>query len=423
MNNLTQLDQASIWHPFTPLLGHREPLVVTSARGCYLHTQEGRQILDAISSWWVNLHGHANPYIANAIALQAQHLEHVIFAGFTHEPAIRLAERLLQILPPNQSKVFFSDNGSTATEVAMKMSFQYFYNQGIERPKIIAFEGAYHGDTFGAMSVGDRSPFNAPFNPYLFQVEFIPLPTDENEEAIFKQFQDLVTSGAIAAFIFEPLVQGASGMRMYSATWLDRAISLAQENEVICIADEVFTGFGRTGKLFASDYLTAKPDIICLSKGITGGFLPLGVTTCTDKIQAAYRTNDLMKTFFHGHSYTANPITCAAANASLDLLLSVDCQASIQLIANKHTQFIADNGQLPLFRKIRQLGTILAMEIAQSGETSYVHEARNALYYYFLDRDILLRPLGNVLYVVPPYVITDAELDRVYKTIIDLQKN
>ncbi|GAB4185555.1 MAG: adenosylmethionine--8-amino-7-oxononanoate transaminase [Thermoflexibacter sp.] len=417
------MNDSAIWHPFTPLIGHREPLLVTSAQGCYLHTSDGRKILDAISSWWVNLHGHAHPCIAEAIASQANQLEHVIFAGFTHEPAIRLANRLLQILPFNQSKVFFSDNGSTATEVAMKMAFQYFYNQKIHKPKIIAFEGAYHGDTFGAMSVGDRCPFNAPFHPYLFEVEFIPLPNKENEESVFALFKTLISSGEIGAFIFEPLVQGASGMRMYSAAWLDQAIAFAQANEVICIADEVFTGFGRTGKLFASDYLSCKPDIICLSKGITGGFMPLGVTTCTAQIQSAYYSEDILKTFFHGHSYTANPLACAAANASLDLLLSEQCQSDIRRITLCHQQFIQENHHLPLVRGMRQLGTILAIEINQSGATSYFHEARNSLYYYFLDRNILLRPLGNVLYIVPPYIITDGELAWIYQELIKLLKN
>ncbi|MCU0393457.1 MAG: adenosylmethionine--8-amino-7-oxononanoate transaminase [Thermoflexibacter sp.] len=420
--NLLQIDQSVIWHPFTPLVGHREPLLISSASGCYLHTSDGRKILDAISSWWVNLHGHAHPYIARSIAKQAQTIEQVIFAGFTHEPAINLANRLLSILPSNQSKVFFSDNGSTSIEVALKMTFQYFYNQVIKKPKIIAFEGAYHGDTFGAMSVGERSPFNAPFRPYLFEVEFIPLPTPENEEKVFAQLAQLIDTNEVGAFIFEPLIQGASGMRMYAAAWLDRAIALAQEREVICIADEVFTGFGRTGKNFASDYLKHKPDIICLSKGITGGFLPLGVTTCTEKIQLAYRSEDLMKTFFHGHSYTANPLACAAANANLDILLSAECQENIKRISKNHSQFITRLGSSKRLKNIRQLGTILAMDINQKGETSYFHEARNALYYYFLDKNILLRPLGNILYIVPPYIITNEELERIYKEIVLLSK-
>jgi adenosylmethionine-8-amino-7-oxononanoate aminotransferase len=272
------------------------------------------------------------------------------------------------------------------------------------------------------MSVGDRSPFNAPFQPYLFEVEFIPLPNKENKDQVFTAFQQLIRSGEVGAFIFEPLVQGASGMRIYDAHWLDQAIAYAQAHAVICIADEVFTGFGRTGKLFASDYLTYKPDIICLSKGITGGFMPLGVTTCTAQIQSAYYSEDILKTFFHGHSYTANPLACAAANASLDLLLSEQCQANIRRIAYNHQRFIQANHHLPLVRDMRQLGTILAIEINQSGATSYFHEARNSLYYYFLDRNILLRPLGNVLYAVPPYIITDEELLWIYKELISILK-
>ena len=420
ITDLTQRDAQAVWHPFTPLVGHRPALPVVRAEGCYLHTADGRAILDAISSWWVNLHGHTHPHIANAIAKQAHTAEHLIFAGFTHEPAIRLAERLLAVLPSNQAKVFFSDNGSTATEVAMKMAFQYFYNQQSKRNKIIAIDGAYHGDTFGAMSVGDRSPFNAPFAPYLFEVEFLPFPTPAQENQALTTLEQILKTEQVAAFIFEPLVQGASGMRMYSPEWLDKAIALVQKHGGICIADEVMTGFGRTGKLFASDYLSQKPDIICLSKGITGGFLPLGVTTCTQKIQDAYRQEDLMKTFFHGHSYTANPIVCAAANANLDLLLEEQCQQNISRIASQHAQFAQQYAELPKVKHMRYLGTILAIEYQTTGETSYVNEARNQLYYYFLDRNILLRPLGNVLYVLPPYSITDRELERIYTEITTL---
>jgi adenosylmethionine-8-amino-7-oxononanoate aminotransferase len=417
---LQQADRDAIWHPFTPLTTSPMPLPIQSAKGAYLYTTDGRQIIDAIASWWVNLHGHSHPHIANAIATQAQRLEHVIFAGFTHEPAIQLAQRLLQILPNNQSKIFFSDNGSTATEVAMKMAFQYFHNQGIRRRKIIALEGAYHGDTFGAMSVGERSPFNAPFQPYLFEVEFIPLPTEENQTAVFQQFDELLASKDVAAFIFEPLVQGASGMRMYSAKLLDTLIQKAQAAEVICIADEVMTGFGRTGKLFASLHLQNYPDIICLSKGITGGFLPLGVTTCTEKIISAYREDDLMKTFFHGHSYTANPIVCAAANANLDLLLDTSCQADIQRISQEHQKFVEICKQYKTVENVRNLGTIFALDLVTSQETSYINEARSRLYPYFLAKNILLRPLGNVLYILPPYCIGNEDLQKIYKAILEL---
>ncbi len=273
-------DKKNIWHPFTPLSDGPEPLMVESAGGVYLDLKDGRKIIDAISSWWVNLHGHSHPIIAQAIAEQAKKLEHVIFAGFTHESAILLAENLLSIFPKNQSKVFFSDNGSTAVEVAIKMAIQYWYNRGVkDRTKIIALEGAYHGDTFGSMSVGERGAFTNAFAPYLFRVDFIDFPGEENERIILSNFEKKVATNQVGIFIYEPLVQGAAGMRMYSPEILEQLISTAQKHDVICIADEVFTGFGRTGKLFASDYIEVKPDIMAVSKGITGGFMPLGVTS------------------------------------------------------------------------------------------------------------------------------------------------
>lgn len=396
-----------------------EPEMLEHAEGVNLYTKDGKKIIDVISSWWVNLHGHSHPYIAKAIADQATTLEHVIFAGFTHEPAIRLAERLLETLPDNQSKIFFSDNGSTATEVAIKMAFQYFHNKGSERKKIIAIDGSYHGDTFGAMSVGDRGPFTAPFDPYLFQVEFIDFPEKEKEEEVWNQFKVLIDSGDVASFIFEPLVQGASGMRFYSAELLDRMIAYAQQHDVICIADEVMTGFGRLGTLFAADQLQHKPDIICLSKGLTGGVLPMGVTSCTDKIQQAYRTNDLMKTFFHGHSFTGNPMICAAANASLDLLLTEECELNRKRINQRHLAFQQEIENHSMVRNSRVLGTILAFDINTEKDTSYFNEARHHLYPYFISKGLLLRPLGNVIYLIPPYIISDSELDYVYATILE----
>jgi len=316
INSNIAKDKAHIWHPFTPLIGSGDPLVIQSAKGVYLHTEDGRKIIDAVSSWWVNIHGHANEHIAEALSHQARQLEHVIFAGFTHPPAIQLAENLLKILPENQSKIFFSDNGSTSVEVALKMAFQYWHNQGIKREKVIAFEGGYHGDTFGAMSVGGRSSFFNAFNSFLFDVEFIPFPEKGREEKTIECFKRLVNQGDVASFIFEPLLQGSAGMRMYSAEVLDELLSLAQQKEVICIADEVLTGFGRTGKYFANDHLKNKADIFCLSKGLTGGTMALGVTSCTEKIVDAFRSEDPQKTFFHSHSFTANPLACAAANAS-----------------------------------------------------------------------------------------------------------
>lgn len=423
MSNWVERDSKAIWHPFTPLRGMEKPLMIERAEGVHLITDEGDKIIDAISSWWVNLHGHSHPHIAKAVAEQAAKLEHVIFAGFTHAPAIQLAERLLKILPENQAKVFYSDNGSTATEVGIKMAFQYFFNQGIKRHKIIAIDGAYHGDTFGAMSVGERGPFTEPFNPYLFDVSFIDFPTKDKEAEVFEQFKTLIETGEVASFIFEPLVQGASGMRMYSAELLDRMIALAQANEVICIADEVMTGFGRTGKLFASDWLENKPDIFCLSKGLTGGAMAMGVTTCTDKIQSAYRSNELMKTFFHGHSFTANPITCAAANASLDLLLTEECEGNRERIHQSHLHFITQIEDHKMVRNARVMGTILAFEMNTDKDTSYFNEARHYLYPYFISKGVLLRPLGNVLYLIPPYVIGSQVLDYVYNTVLEFLDN
>ncbi|MEM8893052.1 MAG: adenosylmethionine--8-amino-7-oxononanoate transaminase [Bacteroidota bacterium] len=415
--NWIDKDKDSIWHPFTPLIGSAEPLPVKKAAGVYLELEDGRKIIDAISSWWVNLHGHSHPRIAQAIAEQAATLEHVIFAGFSHEPAVKLAENLLSILPDNQDKVFYSDDGSTACEVAMKMAFQFWYNKGEKRNKIIAIDGAYHGDTFGSMSVGDRGPFTDPFTPFLFDVEFLKFPTKELEDEVETRFDKLMARDDIAAFIFEPIVQGASGMQVYSTALLDRIIAKAQAKGVICIADEVMTGFGRLGKLFAADFLVNKPDIMCLSKGLTGGAMAMGVTTCTSKIIDAYRSGDIMKTFFHGHSFTANPMACAAANASFELLMSTETEGHLKRINQQHTRFsdrIADHAQVA---NLRVIGTILAFELSSFGETSYVNEARHKLYPYFLERNILLRPLGNVIYIIPPYIIDNDQLRYIYDTI------
>lgn len=419
-SSFLERDKAVIWHPFTPLMAGQEPIMVTQAAGAYLHTPDGRKILDAISSWWVNLHGHSNPHIAKAIAAQAASLEHVIFAGFTHEPAINLAEALVRVLPSNQKKIFYSDNGSTAVEVALKMAFQYWHNKDIKKSKVIALEGAYHGDTFGAMSVGERGPFSAPFNPYLFEVEFLAFPDPANEAKVLALFEAKLKSGAVASFIYEPLVQGSSGMRMYSPEVMNEMINLAQKYEVICIADEVMTGFGRTGKLFASEYAAAQPDICCLSKGLTGGAMAMGVTSCTEEIMEAYRSDDILKTFFHGHSFTANPIACAAALASLELLELPETIKNIERIAQQQQEFTNRIKKHPAVRTARHLGTIAALEVAAFEDTSYFNEARHKLYPFFLERDILLRPLGNVIYVLPPYIIQEEELKKVYNAIEEL---
>jgi adenosylmethionine-8-amino-7-oxononanoate aminotransferase len=417
MSKLSASDKKNIWHPFTSLEGSPEPIVIERAEGIYLHTPDGRKIMDAISSWWVNLHGHSHPAIAEAVAQQAKKLEHVIFAGFTHEPAIRLSENLLSILPVNFSKIFYSDNGSTAVEVALKMAMQYWYNKGIDRKTIIALEGSYHGDTFGAMAVGDRSIFTIPFSPYLFNVDFVSFPSERNEETTVTEFKSLIDSGNVAAFIYEPLIQAAGGMRTYSKNILNRLLELAKQKDVICIADEVFTGFGRTGKLLASDHVSEKPDLIALSKGLTGGTLPLGVTAVSKQIVSAFQNNELAKTFFHGHSFTANPIACAAANASFELLITDDCQKSIIRISQQHKDFATELSSVPTVKEVRTLGTILAVELISEESTSYTNSIRKKIYSYFLERDILLRPLGNTFYIVAPYCITADELNHLYQEI------
>lgn len=415
-NDLLAFDRRYVWHPFTPLAVETAPLLVTAAEGIYLHTHDGRSVIDAVSSWWVNLHGHSHPVIANAIADQAARLEHVMFAGFTHPPAVNLARNLLDILPIDQGRIFFSDNGSTAVEVALKMAIQYWHIKGIKRHKVIAIKGAYHGDTFGAMAIGDRGLFTRPFLPFLFDVVFIDFPTEQNYEQVYRDFTAHIDSGDVACFIFEPLVQAAGGMRMYQADHLDSLMKYAASGEVLCIADEVFTGFGRTGKLFASDYLTCKPDLMALSKGLTGGALPMGVTACASKVLEAFDSQEFSRTFFHGHSFTANPVACAAANASYHLLMRPSCQTSILRIGENHKSFLERIKDHDRVRTVRSLGTILAIEV-EAGDTGYENHIAKTIYSYFLERNILLRPLGNVIYVLPPYVIGDAECRLIYTCI------
>lgn len=417
-NEWLDVDRRIIWHPFTPLGKKEPPLLVTAGRGAYLHTYDGRAILDAVSSWWVNLHGHGHPEIAKAVAAQVETLEHVIFAGFSHKPAIELAEQLQSALPFPQGRIFYSDNGSTAVEVALKIALQYWYIFGREKRKVIALRGAYHGDTFGSMAVGERGLFTRPFHPLLFEVTFIDFPSPDAAENALQQFRSVVENDDVACFIYEPLVQAAGGMRMYSADVLERMLGYAKEKDVLCIADEVFTGFGRTGKMFASEYLKQPPDLIALSKGLTGGTLPLGATAVSQKVYEAFEDVGPERTFYHGHSYTANPIACAAANASYRLLRQQECQAAIARISRLHADFVMKIHSHPRVRDARSLGTILAVEV-EAGETRYDNQIAADMYRFFLDRNILLRPLGNVIYTVPPYVVTDEDCQRIYTAIAD----
>lgn len=418
MSTLIEKDLQYIWHPYTPMKLAAAPIGIVKGEGTYLIDEAGNRYLDAIASWWTNLHGHAHPHMATQIAKQVATLEHVIFAGFTHPAAVQLAERLLALLPNNQQKVFYSDNGSTAVEVALKMAFQYWHNQGKTKTKIIAFENAYHGDTFGAMSVSGRGAFTQPFSPFLFDVLFIPLPQAEKEAESIAMLEKYVQDDTVAAFIYEPLVQGTAGMQMYSPALLDRLMQLCQNKGILCIADEVMTGFGRTGKLFASHYLQQKPDMVCLSKGLTGGAMAFGVTTATEAIFEHFWTDDRLKTLFHGHSYTANPLACAAGLASLDILLSEQGLPNIERIAQKHQAIIPILQKQPHLQNIRQQGTILAVDVVVEEGNSYFSHIRDTLYQFFINHQILLRPLGNILYILPPYCISNEDLDRIYDAII-----
>ena len=419
MSSLRERDKKVIWHPYTPMKLWPEAIGIVRGEGTYLIDEDGNKFIDAISSWWVNLHGHSHPYIAQKVSEQLLTLEHSIFAGFTHEPAVKLAERLLEVLPGDQKKIFYSDNGSTAVEVALKMSLQYWNNKGITKKKFIALEGAYHGDTFGAMSVSGRSLFTQAFNDKLFEVAFIPFPTEDGKEST-QQLEALLHGNDIAAFIVEPLIQGTAGMRNYSAEVLEQYFSLCKKYDALIIADEVMTGFGRTGKLFACDNVSTAPDMICLSKGITGGTMPFGVTACGQHIFDAFYNDDRTKTLYHGHSYTANPIACAASLASLDLLLKEECTAARQRIETAHTTFsekIKDHSKVT---DVRVQGTIIAIELNIGSGTSYTNEQRDFLYRFFIERKILLRPLGNIIYLLPPYCINIEDLQYIYNTIEEL---
>ena len=397
------------------------PVPIVHGKGALLFDESGNAYIDAISSWWVNIHGHAHPYIAEKIYEQARILEHVIFTGFTHEPAVLLAERLLPLLPGDFSRIFYSDNGSTAVEVAIKMSIQYWKNKSAKKTKILAFHHSYHGDTFGSMSVSDRSVFTAAFDDYLFEVIFMDVPAPGIMEELKQKLNQY--AGEIACFIYEPLLQGAGGMRMYDAGLMDELLQAVQSRDIICISDEVLTGFGRTGKLFAGEYLKHQADILCLSKGISGGTMALGVTACSQRIFEAFLSDDRSKTFFHGHSFTANPIACSAALASLDLLQKEDCLRSIQNISFQNKKFISgleSSNEKRRIKNIRQLGTIAAFEII-TGNDEYLNNISFSVTKQAMENGIYLRPLGNTVYIMPPYCISGEELEKVYDFLTHLK--
>jgi adenosylmethionine---8-amino-7-oxononanoate aminotransferase len=419
MSSLRARDKDVIWHPYTPMKIWPEAIPIVMGEGAYLFGDDGSRYIDAISSWWVTLHGHSNPHIARKVSEQLSTLEHCIFAGFTHEPAITLAERLLPLLPGDMRRIFYSDNGSTAVEVALKMALQYWRNKGLAKKRIVAIDGAYHGDTFGAMSVSGRSVFTEAFTDQLFDVTFIPFPDKANEQESLQALTQALQQGDVAAFIAEPLVQGSAGMRMYSPAILEQYFTLTQKYEALIIADEVMTGFGRTGPLFACRHINTKPDIVCLSKGLTGGSMPLGITAATQDIFEAFYDDDRSHMLYHGHSFTANPVMCAAALASLDLLLTDECTEQRKHIAGRHSAFGDSIKDHPLIAEVRQTGTIIAIEF-KTDTPSYHHSMRDVMYRFFLERRIIMRPLGNIIYLIPPYCISGEDLNEVYGRIGEL---
>jgi adenosylmethionine-8-amino-7-oxononanoate transaminase len=414
---LTEKDQKYLWHAYTQHKTSDAPIAITKGKDALLWDEKGNTYIDAIASWWVNPYGHSNERLAKKAYEQLTSLEHVLFGGFTHQPACDLAETLLKILPKNQSKIFFSDNGSTAVEVAVKIALQYYYNQGEKRTTFIAFEEAFHGDTFAAMAVSGISLYTTAFQGQLLDVVRIPIPEKGKEKECKERLEEVLSQYNCAGFIFEPLVLGAAGMRMYAPEVLDELIQICREHKVLTLADEVMTGFGKTGKNFACDYLKEMPDMICLSKALTGGTIPLSVTSTTEAIYDAFYSDDISKALFHGHTFMANPTGCAIALESLKILQEAPMQANLKRIHAKHQTFASKMDKHPKVARTRTLGVIFALDLEVRNTGEYYGSIRNELYKYYISHGVILRPVYHTIYVLPPYIITDEQLDKVYHII------
>ena len=413
-----RLTKSPIWHPFTQHAVFPDSILIDRAQGAYLFTKSGERIVDGISSWWVNIHGHAHPKIVAAVRAQAEKLDQIIFAGFTHEPAEELAAKLVELTPANLTRVFFSDSGSTAVEVALKMALGYWAHQGKPRRGVVALEHAYHGDTFGAMSVGARSTFNAPYEPFLFDVYRLPFPGETNAHLTLEAFENLLrTDGAdIAALIVEPLVLGAAGMLMYDAGTLRALHDLCRRHDVLFIADEVMTGWGRTGTRFACEQAGVEPDVVCLSKGMTGGFLPLAVTLATEEIYQSFYSTDRARTFFHSSSFTGNPLGCAAACASLKIWEEEPVLERIKNVAGSLRAMWPRFATRADVENVRQTGTIAALDV-RAPDRGYLSEVAPKLYRYFIGHGVLLRPIGRSIYMLPPYCTSHEDIQLMAHTI------
>lgn len=415
MQNLSERDRQHIWHPLTQHKTHPGALGIARAGGVYLYDEAGNAYIDAISSWYTAVYGHCHPYITGQVSLQMQQLDQIVFSGLTHEPAVRLSERLIALLPDGQQKLFFSDNGSTAVEVAVKMALQFHFNQGRRKDVLLAFEEGFHGDTFGAMSVSGLSVYNGPFEGLTLEVRRMPVPQAGRTEELLALAEQLTADGRVAAFVYEPLVQGAAAMKTHDKAGLDALLSHLRAKGVLLIADEVMTGFGKTGTLFASQQVPTKPDLICLSKALTAGLLPMGVTSCTGEVFGAFYSEEVARGFFHGHTYTANPLACRAALAGLDLLESPGIQEGIARIIKAHAAFDRRIKGHPMVRASRQCGVIYALDL--QADTSRYGNFRDRVFAFFMERGIYLRPLGATVYLLPPYIISDEELGRLYQGI------
>ncbi len=422
MSSLVERDRAHIWHPYTQIKTAPDPLPIVRASGVYLFTEAGRRVLDGISSWWVNVHGHSNPRINRALKAQAEKLEHVIFAGFTHPPAVELAERLCALLPERLNRVFYSDNGSTAVEAALKMAYQYWTNRGDDRRRtFVALEHAYHGDTVGAMSVSHDSIFTSSYSPLLFKVERVSVPADyrasldpANDGSASEpltELEDLLERRGheIAAIIVEPMIQAAGGMIVWKPQYLRRLRELCDQHGLLLIADEVLAGFGRTGKMFACEHGPVSPDIACYSKGLTAGYLPLAATVASDEVYAAFLSDDRHKMFFHGHSFSANPLGCAVALEGLDIFEDEGVLERIGRLEAQVRETLLKFVGRPYVKDVRQIGAVGILELAES-DAGYLADIGPRLAREFLKRNLLIRPLGSVLYFMPPYSITDDEV-------------
>ena len=413
--NIEKTDKEHLWHPLTQHQTALPPLPIKKAKGVYLWDSNGNKYIDGIASWYTAMYGHCNPKLTKAISKQAKILDQVVFTGFTHQAATDLAEKLMGILPQNQKRLFFSDNGSTSVEVAIKMALQYHFNKGVKKETLIAFEDGFHGDTFGAMSVSGLSVYNGPFEEFFIRVERIPVPHKDNIEQVMSKLQYLSETKDIAAFVYEPLIQGAAGMKMHDSVHLDQVLAFCKRNSILCIADEVMTGFGKTGTHFASEQLSNQPDFICLSKALSAGMLPLALTSCTADIYSAFLSDELAKGFFHGHTYSANPLACAVASAAIDLLNSKSIQNGIRRIEKQHLQFVDELNANQKVSNARCKGVILAFEL--NLEMSRYGNKRNELYQFFMRQGVYLRPLGNTIYISAPYTCTSRQMNKIYNAV------